>query len=126
MSGLTRLAIPWNLPGPDCRQAQMRKRQSGKFLRGPVGWEWLSAAGRLPGRALHVAVAIAFLDGFENTGTVKLRPRVCRELGLDRHASGRGLSQLENARLVKAEHRRGAAPVVTILTPKTEPEQKAA
>lgn len=87
----------------------------GKFLRGPVPLDWLQQAACLPGRALHVGVALWFLDGFEQAGTVQARPSVLREFGMDRHASYRALRQLENAGLVSVLRMRGAAPMVTLL-----------
>lgn len=50
----------------------------------------------------------------DQTVTIKLRPEVCRELGLDRHASYRALNRLEAAGLVTVTRKRGSAAVVTI------------
>jgi hypothetical protein len=61
----------------------------------------------LPGRALHLAIAISYLNGFDESGTVKLRPRVSRELGMDRHAAYRALRQLENTGLLSVVRARG-------------------
>jgi hypothetical protein len=88
----------------------------GRFLRGPIPWTWLVEAGKLPGRALHLAMVIWHLEGFQRTGTVKLKPSLCRELGIDRHASYRALKELEHAGLVSVVHKRGAAAVVTLIT----------
>jgi hypothetical protein len=35
-----------------------RFRRGQKFLRGPIPWDWLSVASRLPGKALQVGLAI--------------------------------------------------------------------
>jgi len=82
-----------------------------------VDWDWLSAAACLPGRALHVAIAISYLNGFDQNGTIRLKPSVVRELGLDRHASYRALKQLENAGLASVVRGQGKAPLVTICYP---------
>lgn len=87
----------------------------GRFLRGPVPMDWLKQAAKLPGRALHAGVALWFLDGFQQTGTVQARPSVLRDLGLDRHASYRALRELEKAGLVSVVRKRGAAAMVTLL-----------
>lgn len=87
---------------------------SGKFLRGPIPWDWLTAAGQLPGRALHVGVAIWHLDGFERSGRVRLKPSTLRDLGVDRFSAYRGLKTLEDYKLISVIRRRGAAPLVTI------------
>jgi hypothetical protein len=120
MSDLAGLKISLVGPEADVGAYRLRNRNwySGKFLKGPVDWKWLSAAARLPGRALHVALAIAYLDGFEEAGTVKLKPSVCTELGINRHAAYRALDHLEEAGLIKVQRKKGSAPVVTILFPK--------
>jgi hypothetical protein len=97
--------------------AYKAKSAKGKFLRGPIDWPWLTAAARLPGSALHVAVAIHFLNGFQQTGTVKLSPSVLRELGLKRHAGYRAVEALEEAGLISAIRRKGCSPIITVLDP---------
>lgn len=47
-------------------------RQTGMFLKGPISWAWLQAAGRLPGRAFHVAVVIQLLAGMSKGAPVSL------------------------------------------------------
>jgi hypothetical protein len=102
------------LVNPQVPSDLQAKRRKQKFLRGPVDWAWLTAAARLPGRALHLALVISYLDGFEKTGTVKLRPSVQRELGIDRHASYRALKLLEKAELISVKRGKGKAATVTI------------
>jgi hypothetical protein len=87
----------------------------GKFLRGPVPLDWLQQAARLPGRALHVGVVLWYLDGFQQTRTVKAKPGVLQDFGADRHASYRALRALEKAGLVSVVRKKGAAPVVTLV-----------
>jgi hypothetical protein len=89
-------------------------KSKNKFLRGPIDWFWLTTAARLPGSALHVAVAIHFLNGFEQTGTVKLKPSVWRQLGLKRHTVYRAVDELEAAGLISAERKKGCSPTITL------------
>lgn len=127
MSRIAHLALAPESPGTCLGVRRIQTRSHfGKFLKGPVDWKWLSAAGRLPGRALHVAVAIAFLNGFEAKGTVRLRPSVCTELGIKRHSAYRALAYLEQAGLIKVDRKKGAAPLVTVLFPIAVPERDAA
>lgn len=100
--------------GPAANQNASSANIQGKFLRGPVPLDWLLQAAKLPGRTLHVGVALWYLDGFNRTRTVQLKPSVIRELGMDRHASYRALNRLEAAGLVSVVHKRGAAPMVTL------------
>jgi hypothetical protein len=90
------------------------KRKS-RFIRGPIPAAWIEQAARLPGKALHVALMIRYLDGFERTGTVKLRPSVRNAYGMDRFSCTRALDQLEDAGLITVLRKRGSSPVVTIV-----------
>ena len=110
--------------GEDTRVARRmkapRKHGGELFLKGPVPMSWLSSAGRLPGRALHVGVVLWILAGIKRTGTVALGARHLRSLGVDRHATYRALRRLEKAGLVVVQRRAGCAPKVTLLGAKPQ------
>lgn len=118
MSDLSKLQLimPEAMMAPAARAPAGTPRYvRGNFLRGPVPLDWLQEAALLSGRALHAGVALWFLDGFEQTGTVKAKPSVLQDFGLDRHASYRALHKLEKAGLVSVVRKKGAAPLVTLL-----------
>ena len=96
-------------------RAQRPTRAHGLFLKGPIPWPWLSAAARLPGRALHVAVAIRLFVGMKKTSRIALSVSWLAELGLSRHAAYRGLIALESRGLVSVDRHRGRKPVVTVI-----------
>ena len=89
--------------------------QRGRFLKGPTPWNWLSAAARLPGRALHVALSIRFWTGIKKTDRIAVPISGLSELGLSRHAGYRALQVLEGAGLVSVVRHRGRKPWVTII-----------
>jgi hypothetical protein len=91
-----------------------RHRQGERFLRGPIPWDWIAAASRLPGKALHVAVALWHLAGIKDSARVQLSPSVLRDIGIQRHAGYRGLRRLESAGLVEVARHRGRSPTVTL------------
>ena len=86
-----------------------------KFLRGPIPLNWLSRAAMLPGRSLHVAIAVWFMSGLKKTRIVPISNITALQFGLDRNAKYRGLEWLEDAELISVERRAGRAPIVTIL-----------
>jgi hypothetical protein len=94
---------------------EKRPKKKERFVRGPIPAVWIEQAARLPGRALHVALLIRYLDGFDQTGTVKLRPSVRNAYGMDRFSCMRGLDQLEAAGLISVQRKCGSSPVATIL-----------
>ena len=82
---------------------------------GPVPLAWLLAAARLPGRALHVGLAIWCTAQPSGALSVHLSNTACVRFGLDRNAKYRGLDLLERTGLVAVERKRGRSPAVTIL-----------
>jgi hypothetical protein len=92
-----------------------RHRRSERFLRGPVPWAWLTAAGRLPGSALQVGVTLWQLAGMKDRGTVVFCLSRMRDMGVKEAAARRGLRALKVAGLVSTCHRQGRGVEVTLL-----------
>jgi hypothetical protein len=85
------------------------------FLKGPIPWNWLTQAGRLPGRALHVALCVWRQAGVKKSRTVKLSWADLAALEIPRSTARRGLAALESANLVFVARHAGRSPLVTIL-----------
>lgn len=83
------------------------------FVRVPL--PWIQAAGRLPGKACQVGNALYFLSGVGRSCDVRLTQTLCDTFGVDRFAMYRALRQLEAARLVRVQRKRGRLPIVTLL-----------
>ena len=79
--------------------------------------EWLQAAARLPGRSLHVALALWLAARQASTRRIPLGNVTVASMGLDRNAKYRGLVCLERAGLVTVERNLGRSPIVTLLMP---------
>ncbi len=92
-----------------------RNRFQSRFLKGPVLLKPLQAAARLPGRALHLYLAIRHRCDLRRSRTVTLPSAYLRSWGLDKHAKSRALVGLELARLITVDRRRGRTVVVTLL-----------
>ena len=48
-------------------------------MRGPIPWNWLAAAARLPGRALAVAIVLWFEAGVKGAAVVALSQKRLRD-----------------------------------------------
>jgi hypothetical protein len=72
-------------------------------------------AAQLPGRALHVAIAIRFLAGITGDSGIILSSSVLQLFHVKRHALYRALSALAKAGLVEVNQQRGRAPRVSVL-----------
>ena len=109
------LALGSSVPSASSPQRPPRRVQ-GAFLRGPVPWHWLVAAGRLHGKAVHIGLFLWFKAGCTASMTVSLSlAAVARELGCDRSTASRALGGLVQAGLVTVTHAPGRKVGVTIL-----------
>ena len=84
------------------------------FLKGPISLDWISEAAKLPGKALHLAVAIQWLAGMSSNQKLKITAKALELLGVSKDAYRDGLRRLEEAELVSVERRVGQFPWVTI------------
>ena len=85
------------------------------FLKGPIPGAWLHRAAKLPGRALHVGLALWFLAGLEKCNNVTMTWATFARFGVSPDSGRRGLAALERVGLVSVERRTGCCPRVTIL-----------
>ena len=75
---------------------------------------WLTSAARLPGKSLHVGLAIWYAaDRFRSQRISLSNVEACR-FGLIRNAKYRALEWLEAKELISVERKLGRAPVITI------------
>lgn len=92
-----------------------RHRPGGAFLKGPIPWPWLLWAGRLPGKALHVALILWQEAGCRKSRKVRFRLTQAKDLGMHPDTARRGLRALEAAKLVTIHRQPGQCLEVTIL-----------
>jgi hypothetical protein len=100
-----------NAPGRESKSSV----SSGRFLKGPIPWFWVTAAMGLPGRALPVGLCLWRLVGAMRSDTVSFGNADLRPLGIDRAAKSRALRALERAGLIAVVHQPGRFPRVTVL-----------
>ena len=119
---LEQLQLPWPASRPEMQRTNLPRHKWGeKFLKGPVPWDWLTLAAQLPGKALHVGVALWFWAGITYSREIALSVTRLAELGVGRHAAYRALKGLEKAGLVDVQRHPGRKPIVTVLdAPKSD------
>jgi hypothetical protein len=91
------------------------KRNSPKFIKGPIPFDWMAKAHSLPGKAGPVGLGIWFLTGVKGKRTVKLNSEIETLAGCKRKAVATALDQLEQAGLINVTRHKGARPTVEIL-----------
>jgi hypothetical protein len=111
---LDQLRLRPGVAGGARRRQPPRHRPGELFLKGPIPWTWLTIAAKLPGKALHVGMAIWFLSGVKRSAKVKLPRNTLAELGISRYAARRALLALEKAGLVSVVRSTGVKAVITL------------
>ena len=97
-------------------QPKPRAKAARNFLRGPIPIPWLIAAAKLPGRSLHVGLALWYYAGMRSTHQINFPIRWLKTaFNMERHAAYRGLAALEKAGLVSVARYRGHASRVVLL-----------
>lgn len=100
------------------------RNSRGRFLKGPIPWDWLTKAASLPGKTLHVALELWRESGCKKSPNINVSPSGLRKLGVSRETGYHCLNRLEAAGLIEVERRRGRSARVTILhQPNTQPIQ---
>ena len=85
------------------------------FLKGPIPMDWLSAAGKLPGKAFNLGIAIWWLANMANSKKIKLTGRALGYVGISRDAASDGLKRLEDNGLILVKRSPGQRPTVEIV-----------
>ncbi len=110
---LTRLrADPSMLPK---KKRRSRKRLVGWFVKEPISGEWISLAANLPGKSLHIALAIQFSRGIHGE-PVKLTNDLAERFGVGRRQTVfKALKRLEAAGLIQVDRANGRCPRVVVI-----------
>ena len=76
---------------------------------------WLSKAAQLPGKTLHVAMALWWLHGMAKGKPLKLTQKALDYFNVSRYAVRGGLALLERQGLIGVERKAGQRPTISIL-----------
>ena len=97
-----------------------KHEQGGRFIRGPVPFDWLRVALSFGGKAGNLAWSLWWLAGMERTNPIRLTKRVLTDFNMSTRAARRLLIEFERAGLVVVDSQRGRSPKVTLTNPKPE------
>lgn len=96
-------------------RARKQKRMQPRPLKGPIPISWLSAAAKLPGKSLHVSLAIWYATEHWRSREVALSNIDACRFGLNRNAKYRALLWLETAGLIAVKRKLGRPPLVAVV-----------
>ena len=85
------------------------------FLRGPIPLAWLGSAAALPGKSLHVGIALWWLHGMAKGKPFKLTQKALQTLNIERDAASAALVRLEQAGLIRVVRQPGQRPTVSMV-----------
>ena len=77
--------------------------------------DWLGQAAALPGKTLHVAIALWWRHGMAKGRPFKLTQVALNYMNVERDAASTGLRRLERAGLIKVERRPGQRPTIAVI-----------
>jgi hypothetical protein len=97
-----------------------RHKRGEWFIKGPIPGDWVGRAAALPGKALHVALAVWLAASLGRGRVAKLTGKGLARFGVRPDAGRRALATLQTAGLVKVDRGAGRCPVVTIIEPTDE------
>jgi hypothetical protein len=85
----------------------------------PIRYDWLAEVGKVPGKSLHLGIALAWMAVVRGEPRVRLGRRVMARFSLSRDACYDGLRRLEVHGLVTVWRLPGRSPMVTLMEPKS-------
>jgi len=92
------------------------RRIQGKFLRGPISWDWLLSAMKLPGKAVHVGLMLWLEVGLQKSMTIHFCLSRAVRQGIPINTARRAVHALERAGLIVVKRLPGRGLDVTLLT----------
>lgn len=111
---INNMCAPTSIQERNVTPKKYLKKQKGKFLKGPIPMTWLNIAGNLPGKALHIGIALWHWSWIRRTKTFKLPTHVYGDLGVGRKSYYNGLQVLEKAELISVQRSVGKKPEITL------------
>jgi hypothetical protein len=92
-----------------------QRKSLGRYLKGPIPWDWLVQASMLLGKALIVSLCLWRISSATKSKTVVLGNRELEPFGIGRSAKSRALAELEGAGLIRTERHPGRWSEITLL-----------
>jgi hypothetical protein len=113
---LDHLRLPPSATTPQsARSRPPRHRPQSAFLKGPIPWDWIDRAGRLPGKALAVGLVLWQKAGLSNSRTIKICQARLDDLGLREASTRRGIRSLQQAGLIAVVSSAGRGLKISLL-----------
>ena len=103
------------IPEINITPKKVYEKKRSHFLKGPIPMPWLIAAANLPGKALHIAIALWFWSGIKISRTFELPLNTIKDMGVSRQTCYLQLKAMEEAGLLSIKKRMGKKPEITLI-----------
>lgn len=100
-----------------------KAKQVSLFIKGPIPMDWISAAAKLPGKAIHVALALCWMDGMNPQKRFKITRRALELFKVSDDAYRDALLRMEAAKLIRVSRSPGQRALVEIVRDITQGKQ---
>ena len=90
--------------------------RGGRFVKGPIPFDWITTAFQLPGKAGAVGIACWYLAGLTKNLKIRLSNKIAEQFGVSKDSKARALKVLTQAGLIRVNQAPGRAVLVEILT----------
>jgi hypothetical protein len=100
-----------------------KAKQVSLFIKGPIPMDWISAAAKLPGKAIHVALALYWMDGMNPQKRFKITRRALEQFKVSDDAYRDALLRMEAAKLIRVSRSPGQRALVEIVRDITQGKQ---
>lgn len=85
-----------------------------------IRYDWIEQVSQLPGKTLHLGVALLYYAQLIGGSRLRLTRRMMRRFNVSREACYEGLRRLDAAGLIKVWRLPGRSPMITLVEPQTD------
>lgn len=99
----------------DSQQRRLLERRVEPFIKGPIPVRWASAAARLQGKTLQVALALLWISGMQPGNPIKITRRALELFGVSDDAYRDALVRMADSGLIEVSPRPGQRSLVRMV-----------
>ena len=93
----------------------VEKIKGAPFLKGPIPMSWIEKVASLPGKVLHVALAIRWLVDMNQNHPVKLTRHAMEQFNFSADAGSDAIKILEREGLIQVQRLKGQRPWIKLM-----------
>lgn len=108
-------SIPYDTEAIRRLKERKQEKRAGRFVKGPLPWPWVTAAAQCHPRAIEILLAVKMLSDTSGQQEVALSTELLADLGINKDMKSRVVAALENAGIIRVDHKPGRLLRVSLL-----------